>query len=608
MRTKLLLLLPLLMLSSCLSEKEEAVTMTESLSNDLTYYTEIFRPQFHFSTPTGNLADPNGLVYYDGEYHLFHQKNGTWAHAISNDLLHWTHMPIALEHDELGQALSGSIVVDQNDSTGLFNGEEGLVAIYTNTEGGEAQSIAYSKDKGRTWERYKGNPVIKNPGIKDFRDPKVFWHDETNQWIMVVSTDKSVTFYQSSDLIDWTYASRFGDGEGLHVAVWECPDLFRLPVDDEQENEKWVLHVSIGDNDETNGSTAQYFIGEFDGTTFINDNEPSEVLITDFGQDFYAAQTFSNTDRGQIIWLGWMANWRYPYQSPTKPWMGSMTIPRELSLVTNKNGDIRLKQKPLQTIKALTAKEKSFEPFRVNDQSSLPLEVSGTTFIYEATITWDQLTEFGLRLRHGDGTESLVGFDAAFDKVFLDRTNAGKETIVDRDGASFPFGQRYETDFKETRKKMKLTAIVDESSIELFINEGEIVFTSLIYTAPTNDGIEWYSEGGSIDVSESTFTYLHNTWRKQPEAGTFERLVTSVDEDRLNVGEQLKINTAHKPDYEDSSKETLIWESADPSIVTIRNTQHDYAVIEALDEGVTDIIVKNERHQIEKSIRIYVAK
>lgn len=143
------------------------------------YYTEMYRPQYHFSTPTGNLADPNGLIYFEGEYHLFHQKNGNWAHAVSKDLLHWEHLPIALEHDSLGQALSGSAVVDWKDSTGFFGGKVGLVAIYTNTEGGEAQSIAYSKDNGRTWERYKGNPVIKNPGIKDFRDPKVFWHEET---------------------------------------------------------------------------------------------------------------------------------------------------------------------------------------------------------------------------------------------------------------------------------------------------------------------------------------------------------------------------------------------------------------------------------------------
>src|SRR5699024_2446538 len=188
-------------------------------------------------------------------------------------------------------------------------------------------------DRGRTWERYDDNPVIENPGIKDFRDPKVFWHEESQKWVMAVSTNQSVTFYNSDNLIDWEYQSRFGDEEGSHVAVWETPDIFQLPVDGDEEHKKWVLHVGVGDNDVTNGSTSQYFIGEFDGKRFINDNSPDTVLTTDYGQDFYAAQSFNHMSEkdGRRIWLGWMVNWRYPYQSPTEPWMGSMSIPRELS-------------------------------------------------------------------------------------------------------------------------------------------------------------------------------------------------------------------------------------------------------------------------------------
>src|SRR5690625_3036859 len=193
-------------------------------------------------------------------------------------MVHWEHFPIALDYDELGQALSGSVVVDWNDSSGLFDGDAGLVAIYTNTKGGEAQSIAYSRDKGRTWERYDDNPVIKNPNIKDFRDPKVFWHEETEKWVMVVSTDQSVTFYNSNNLIDWERQSEFGNEEGSHVAVWETPDMFQLPVNGDENNKKWVLHVSIGDNEITDGSTAQYFIGEFDGSEFVNDHSAETVL------------------------------------------------------------------------------------------------------------------------------------------------------------------------------------------------------------------------------------------------------------------------------------------------------------------------------------------
>ncbi|WP_078393724.1 GH32 C-terminal domain-containing protein [Shouchella patagoniensis] len=592
-----------LLLLGCASSSEEgdAENMEKQLSEDTSYYTERYRPQFHFSTPVGNLADPNGLIYYEGEYHLFHQKNGTWAHAVSEDLFHWEHLPIALEHDELGQALSGSLVVDKDDHSGLFNGEEGLIAIYTNTEGGEAQSIAYSSDKGRTWERYENNP-----GMKDFRDPKVFWHEETAQWVMVVSTDQSVTIYHSDNLIDWTYASRFGDDEGSHAAVWECPDLFRLPVDGDKNNQKWVLHVSVGDNEETNGSTAQYFVGEFDGTTFRNDNDSEEVLITDFGQDFYAAQTFSNTE-DRVLWLGWMANWRYPYQSPTDPWMGSMSIPRELGLCTNEGGDIRLVQQPIEELNNLVAKTETFHSFEVAD-APVPLDVAGTTYTFEATVSWEELTEFGLRLRHGDGVESLIGFDAAFNKVFLDRTNAGKETIMDRNGEAFPFGQRYETEYEANKGQMKLTAVVDESSIELFINDGEIVFTSLIYTDPTNDGIEWYAEGGVIQVEQVEFNYLHNTWRKQPESGTFERLVTNVEQDRLQVGETRELIATHKPDYEDASEETIEWESSDEEVVRIVEETEAGVIVEAIGKGSSIIRAKNQAHGLEKEIRIYTTE
>ncbi|GAF18335.1 LOW QUALITY PROTEIN: sucrose-6-phosphate hydrolase [Bacillus sp. JCM 19046] len=577
-----------------------------ALSEDPNYYTERYRPQFHFSTPVGNLADPNGLVYYEGEYHLFHQKNGTWAHAVSPDLLHWEHLPIALEHDELGQALSGSVVVDEDDTSGLFDGEAGLVAIYTNTEGGEASQLPIAVTTGVSWQRYEHNPVIENPGIKDFRDPKVFWHDESSQWVMVVSTDKSVTFYQSDNLIDWNYASRFGDGEGSHVAVWECPDLFRLPVDGDPDNKKWVLHVSVGDNDETNGSTAQYFIGEFDGTTFVNENDPDDVLITDYGQDFYAAQSFSNvTDR--VVWLGWMANWRYPYQSPTEPWMGSLSIPRELALRTNQEGAVQLVQTPIAELEQLNKQTDTFEPFKV-DSGVQTLPFNGTNYILKATVSWDQLTEFGLRLRHGDGVESLVGFDAAYNKVFLDRTNAGMDTIVDRNGENFPFGQRYETEYNASRGEMMLTAVVDESSIELFINDGELVFTSLIYTDPTNDGIEWYAEGGAIQVKNLEITHLANTWREQVELGTFERLATNVEQARLPVGETMELRAQHKPDYEDARGELLSWESDNRDIVQLKKEAGNVIEIEAISEGAVTITVTNEAQGLTKDIRIYTTK
>lgn len=571
-------------------------------------YTEKYRPQYHFSTPQGRLADPNGLVYFDGEYHLFHQKMGTWAHAVSKDLLHWEHLPIALEHDELGQALSGSAIVDSNDTSGLFDGEAGMIAFYTNTTGGEAQSIAYSKDKGRTWERYEGNPVIENPDIKDFRDPKVFWHEESGKWIMVVSTDKSVTFYNSENLIDWEYQSRFGDEEGSHVAVWETPDLFRLPVDDDENNEKWVLHVGIGDNDVTDGSTSQYFIGEFDGTEFVNSNSAETVLYTDVGQDFYAAQSFSNIPEqdGRRIWLGWMVNWRYPYQSPTDPWMGSMSIPRELTLRTTEDGSVRLYQEPISEIENIRATNHSVDPFSLEGDHSIK-GFSGTTYEFEAVVEWDDIEEFGIRLRQSEEEETVIGVNPDLEKIFLDRTESGLEALIDRNGEQFSFGKRFEEKFSKDKKQVKIRGLVDESSVEIFIDDGEIVFTNLIYTKPTNSGIELYSKGGSVDIVSLDFYHLHSTWREQPAKDEVESVIVSEDDIELEIGESVSIIANAKPDWLPVTK-PFLWEIDEQGIIDIDTINDNSITITGDELGLTTVTVFDPSRSKSKAITVRVSK
>lgn len=570
------------------------------------YYTERYRPQYHFSTLAGNLADPNGLIYFKGEYHLFHQKNGHWAHAISKDLLHWEHQPIALEHDELGQALSGSAVVDWNDSTGFFDGKAGLVAIYTSTVGGEAQSIAYSKDRGRTWERYEGNPVIKNPGIKDFRDPKVFWHDETEKWVMVVSTDKSVTFFGSDNLINWHYLSRFGDGQGSHAAVWECPDLFRLAVDGDEGNEKWVLHVSIGDNNKTNGSTAQYFVGEFDGEQFINDHSPETVLITDYGQDFYAAQSFSDIPKkdGRRIWLAWMANWRYPYQSPTDPWMGAMSIPRELSLKTMEDGSVRLFQEPIKEIKKLRANEYSIKELEIEGDYRIT-DFSGTTFEFEGIIQWEDVEEIGIRVRQSDEEETVVGLNTITETVFVDRTNSGFDRIIDRNGEFFQFGSRYEANYPAYKKQLKLRGFIDESSIEIFVNDGELVFTNLIYTNSTNSGIELYTKGGKAEVVSLNFFHLHSTWRNPPKEDEITQIVVNEDRIHIKVEEETTVKGQVKPDWLHGNGDQLLWFVEDPEIIELANDGSS-AIIKGKKVGTTQVVVTDINQTVEKKVSVRV--
>ncbi|BBH24208.1 hypothetical protein Back11_55530 [Paenibacillus baekrokdamisoli] len=476
-------------------------------------YKESYRLQYHLSPPTGQMSDPNGMVFYKDEYHQFYQYTGKWGHAVSRDLLHWEHLPIALAPDELGDIWSGCAVVDWKDTSGLFGGEAGLVAIFTHfKEGLQSQSIAYSKDSGREWEKYAGNPVIPNPGLKDFRDPKVIWHEETGKWVLVVSADKRVHFYSSLDLIQWKFESEFGEGQGSHAAVWECPDLFPLPVDGNTEKLKWVLHVSIGDNEETDGSTAQYFVGEFDGRTFVNDWPGEQVRWTDYGQDFYAAVSYSDIlqEDGRRIWLGWMSNWKYPFDAPTESWKGAMSIPRSLAL-HKEEGEVRLAQLPIKELELLREAPFKLNAVNITDET-LALDFEGEHYEFEAIITWQCVQEFGFRLRTYGSEATLAGFSPAENLLFLDRTKSGFADIYDRSGNPARFNKRFEASRFRSSKQLKIRGYVDASSVELFVDDGLQVFTSLIYPSPGSLGVEIYAAGGTAVFERVEIYPLKSIW------------------------------------------------------------------------------------------------
>lgn len=267
------------------------VKASTSAASTSAYRSEQYRPQYHFTPDTGWMNDPNGMVYYKGEYHLFYQYNPNstvwgpmhWGHAVSKDLVNWTQEPIALAPDKNGDIFSGSVVVDWNNSSGFFNDtpdKTGLVAFFTNAigAGGQEQSIAYSKDSGKTWTEYSANPVIPDPAnTPDFRDPKVSWDNVHNKWVMTVAAGKEVQFYSSSNLKNWTKTGAFGSqGQGSHAGVWECPDLYQMPVDGQTGKSKWVLSLSLGasatvDSPPAAGSGMMYFVGDFDGSTFTAD-------------------------------------------------------------------------------------------------------------------------------------------------------------------------------------------------------------------------------------------------------------------------------------------------------------------------------------------------
>ncbi|SDM89605.1 glycoside hydrolase family 32 protein [Bacillus sp. OK048] len=478
-------------------------------------YKEKYRSQFHFSPKEKWMNDPNGMVYFNEEYHLFYQYHpyGTtwgpmhWGHAVSKDMIHWEHLPIALFPDELGAIFSGSAVVDWNNTTGFFDqGQQGLVAIYTSAgtypnsdRPLQQQSLAFSKDNGRTWIKYEGNPVLSDIDIIDYRDPKVFWHEETNKWVMVLATGQTITIYTSLNLKEWEFASEFGHAAGSHDGVWECPDLFNLPV--EGGENKWVMIVSIGDNGKTKeGSRTQYFIGRFDGTTFVNDHDDSTILWLDYGRDNYAGVSWSDIQDGRRIYLGWMSNWRYANQVPTEAWRSAMTLPRELSLVSTEDG-IRLFQKPVAEISTIRKEIK----ISTEEAGNIPLSSS----LMEINIEFEKESsnQFGFVIKHSEEEKTVIGYDVLEEKVFVDRTLSGDSSF----STSFPAIQ--EAPLKLDQQRLKLQVFLDTSSIEVFAKNGEVAITNLLFPSEGSKELLLFSNEGTTKVLNLTLTELDSIWR-----------------------------------------------------------------------------------------------
>ncbi|MDQ6421708.1 glycoside hydrolase family 32 protein [Paenibacillus sp. LHD-117] len=468
------------------------------------------RPQYHFTPEANWLNDPNGMVYFEGEYHLFYQHHPDssvwgpmhWGHAVSKDLVHWEHLPIALYPDHNGTIFSGSAVVDSNDTSGFFGGEPGLVAVYTQTEmipGSDAskqrQSIAYSKDKGRTWIPYPGNPVLEDERYPDFRDPKVFWHEQTEQWIMVLAAGDRLFLYRSPNLIDWTFASEFGAEEGSHDGVWECPDLFELPVEGGDGASKWVLIVSIGDNPSCpEGSRTQYFIGEFDGLSFTNEHSADTVLWLDYGRDNYAGVTWSDAPgtESERLLIGWMNNWKYANQIPTVGWRGAMTLTRKLTLRQEREG-VRLVQQLVDAIRQLRLSGSQWKDERINESRDLIVGQCGRQLELEAEFELGTAAEFGIKL-HAGGGQTVVGYDVRTGQLFIDRTESG---ILDFHAE---FGCRHGAPLEAKDRLIKLTLWLDRSSLEVFANDGGLVMTDQLFPLEGEDGLELYAVGGDVHL------------------------------------------------------------------------------------------------------------
>jgi len=502
------------------SEIEEKGSMC-ALGSEI--YSEKYRPQFHFSPKENWMNDPNGMVYYEGEYHLFYQyyPDSTvwgpmhWGHAVSKDLVHWKHLPIALYPDSLGFVFSGSAVVDWNNTSGFGSkAKPPMVAVFTyhNVEKEKAgrndyqtQGIAFSNDKGRTWTKYTNNPVVKNPGVEDFRDPKVVWHKKTQKWIMTIVAHDHVSFYSSSNLIDWTFESNFGKGYGAHGGVWECPDLFLMTTEDNEK--KWILICSIISKAPNGGSGTQYFVGEFDGHQFYC--ETSGIKWIDYGKDNYAGVTWSNIPEsdGRKIFIGWMSNWQYANNVPTEKWRGIMTIPRNLKLLKVQN-DYLLSSVPIKEMELLREKSLEFlgDEIIANSGFSKIAPFSFAPLEIVLNVKWDkQPVKFGIQLKNSIGEIVDVYYEGDEGVFIIDRTKlnnisfskdfAGlhKIPIVSEDG-------------------LKLQILIDESSIEVFGNNGQFVMTELLFPVEKFNEISLYSQGDEIIVDEAKFYRLKSIW------------------------------------------------------------------------------------------------
>jgi sucrose-6-phosphate hydrolase SacC (GH32 family) len=462
-----------------------------------------FRPAFHFTPTEGWINDPNGLVWFRDEWHLFYQYYNPeqvdgmqWGHAVSTDLMHWAHLPPAIAPDAHGQIWSGSAVVDAENSSGLFEGEGGIVCIFTHWQPGEdgrqSQGIAFSSD-GRRFETYSGNPVIPqlrhlegHPDDAAFRDPKVFYHAPTERWIMVVAGGK-LRIFSSADLIHW-------DFESIHDDITtECPDLFPLPVDGDPNDLRWVL----------SGGGRWYMLGDFDGKRFI---PQSERLPMSGGPDFYATQTWSNAPDGRRVAISWLFDWCYgsgpsagginnPF--PTAPISGgALSVPCELSLARTTAG-LRLLQNPVPEFDRLPAKEVALDriPLPPGESVAIP-ELCGPQLDIRADMVIPPGAVLEFVIPSGDGRHYAFGIDNRKRKLFIDRTHAGHENVE-------PFCKRHETDVAfEDRRSISLRILIDHCTLELFAGTGETLMAAFILPEPADAPIQMLADRAGCAVEK----------------------------------------------------------------------------------------------------------
>ena len=519
--------------------KKDALALSLlKLSNTFdTTNTDYYRPSYHFTPLYGWMNDPNGMVYKDGEYHLYFQYNpyGSkwgnmhWGHAVSKDLVHWEHLDPAIARDPVGHIFSGSSVVDKKNTAGF--GKDAIIAIYTNNSVNhdEVQCIAYSNDNGRTFTKYEGNPVLTPfDGLKDFRDPKVFWYEKGKCWYMIVSADKETRFYKSKNLKKWTYVSAFGKGLGQQPCQYECPDFFQLPVNGDKKKMKWVMTMNINPGCWFGGSATEYFVGDFDGKKFTCP-DANEVKWLDWGKDHYATVTFSNTG-DRVLGITWMSNWQYANLTPFKQNRGANGLPRELKLY-EKNGKYYISEDVAPEVYALRKDTKNVADASVAGEKMLAGVAANMegAFEIEADVTPDANGIAGIEISNNKRERTMIYFDMKQGKVVMDRTESGltdfgkqavphdielawdKQLAAEgKEPARITNSINYKNDFalatwaplslcEDGKKTYHVDIFVDKSSVELFVDGGRIAMTNLVFPVAPYENVKLYSNGGKAE-------------------------------------------------------------------------------------------------------------
>ena len=507
--------------------------------------TDFYRPSYHHTPSYGWMNDPNGMFYKDGIYHLCYQYNpyGSkwgnmhWGHAISRDLIHWKEVESTIARDPMGHIFSGSAIIDK-DGTANY-GKDAIVALYTSAsdKNGQIQCMAYSTDGGYTFHKYSGNPVLTPfDGLKDFRDPKVFWYAPLKKWYMIVSADKEMRFYSSPDLKKWTYVSAFGRGYGAQPNQFECPDFFQLPVDGNPNKKKWVMIVNINPGCLFGGSATEYFIGDFDGKNFVCDSKPSIAKFLDYGKDHYATVTFSGV-QDRVLGIAWMSNWQYANVTPIRQYRGANTLPREFKLFTGKDGQIYMSSNVVPEVAGL---RKTFKrlPDLVITQGKDSKNLSSSkenAFEIEMDVTPGEAAKTGFVLYNEKGEKVNIYFDMKAGRLVMDRTESGKTKFGEKAEAhkiekefdlhehreiKEPFRKLNSVNYKNDfalgtwaplslcdSKTYHLDVFVDKCSIEIFVNGGRIAMTNLVFPTQPYTSVKFYSDGNkaayrNIKVSE----------------------------------------------------------------------------------------------------------